>query len=321
MATFVPSGPLPDYSADYFNSQFGRNNLTSSPWTQTGSGDFTGLGAPTAISPQTSYGGEAWRLEPNTPAITYKAAVPTVGEIANPTARAAVAAGGYITAANLPLYDSSLYDLQTSGSNRGKGKAKAAIAARAAYVAGTPEVQAKDAFTQPLKSISAITAARIAEQARQERLFGQAENRNRGNTILAGYDQNLANNRGISDRMIAENEGYGDSMRRQLYNDYKARGDASRQSAIRRGLGNTTITNSLQRGIDNQYDLASMQLGDQLTQRKIGLLGEGIGRENQGSAQRLGFLNSIQNDYPTSADYGNYLLQSGVLQETAGSRK
>lgn len=314
--------PLPNYSADYYNSLLGGNNLTSLPFPTSGTtGSFGSLASPYGVAPQTSYTGEAWRLPPSTDAVAYKAAVPTVGDVNNPLARPAVKTGAVIPAANVPLYDLSLYTIPTTGPNKDKAVANAAIPARLAYVAGTPEIQAIPKFDQPLQSFSAINAAQLAEQARQERLFGQAENRNRGNTILAGYDQNLANNRGISDQMMALNSGYGDSMRQQLSDDYTARLAASNQSAIRRGLGNTTIRDSLNRGVTSAYDLARMQLGDQLTQRNIGLLQEGIGRENQGAGQRLGFLTGIQNDYPTTADYGNYLLQSGVLQETAGSRK
>lgn len=183
-----------------------------------------------------------------------------------------------------------------------------------------PAAQTNPAIPQ-LTSRSAIEAYRLAEMARQEAASKSAENRTRGNAILAGYDQNIAQNRGMSDQILAQNASYGDSMRQSLANDYKTNLAASNQSAIRRGLGNTTIRDSLNRGVRSQYDLARMQLGDQLTQRNIGLTTDAMGRDNQLTNARLGFLGSIQNDYPTSADIANYYLQSGVLEETKTSRK
>lgn len=277
----------PIFSASDLSSWYGSGTLTSQPWQGTGTtGLYGSLAAPTAVGTTPTYQFTDINA-PNTPnSADY---------------RPAVAKG----AAPLPEF-ASLYDASLLNES---GKAKAAIALRGK--AGAP------VYT----SQSAINAYGLAERAKQEAAAGKQENRERGNTILAGYDQNIANNRALSDKIMAMNTGYGDSMRQELLNDYTARLGASNQSAIRRGLGNTTIRDSLNRGVTSAYDLSRMQLGDQLTQRNIGLATDALGRENQGTAQRLGFLGSIQNDYPTSADYGSYLLQAGVLEETKGSRK
>ncbi len=284
--------PTPIFTANDLSSWYGSGTLTSQPWQGSGSGGLYGsLSAMPSVG-----GGSPYQFSDITTPVTQETT----------DYRPAVAKGGFIPEEYATRYDSSLYTVDANGNK----VAKAAISK-----AGTP---GGDAL---YGSRSANLAYGLAERARQEAAAGRQENRERGNAILAGYDQNIANNRAMSDRILAMNAGYGDSMRQQLSNDYASRLASSNQFAIRRGLGNTTIRDSLNRGVTSAYDLSRMQLGDQLTQRNIGLTTDALGRENQGVAQRLGFLGSVQNDYPTSADYGNYLLQSGVLEETKGSRK
>lgn len=290
----MPAANAPIFSANDLSSWYGKGTLTSQPWTGGGtSGLYGNLSAPPSVGQTATYNWQDIYVPQGTPAVAAKAATGTIPYT------------GY-TGGALNVGDSYL---DANGVSR---------TATAAY---TPAVAAQAAVAAPYTSRSALNAYALAERAKQEAAAGKLENRERGNTILAGYDQSIANNRAISDQIMAMNAGYGQSMQQQLQNDYAARLGASNQSAIRRGLGNTTIRDSLNRGVTSAYDLARMQLGDQLTQRNIGLATDALGRENQGTAQRLGFLGSIQNDYPTSADYGNYLLQAGVLEETKGSRK
>jgi hypothetical protein len=283
------------------------NALTSQPGLYGGgTGQFSSFGAPTGMS-QTDF--------PTIPDY-YQETRGTAGTPASADFRQAYTAGTVIPSAQLSSFDPSEYVRSGLGTKASPYVYKANALAQRGTAAVAPSADYGAFYT----SAAAQAAATQGWQAQQEALLKTAENRNRGNTILAGYDQNIANNRGISDQMLAMNQGYGASMRQQLDNDYRAALAQSNQSAIRRGLGNTTIRDSLNRGVTSNYNLSRMQLGDQLTQRNIGLLGEGIGRENQGNAQRLGFLSSIQNDYPTSADIGNYYLQAPVLQETLKSR-
>jgi len=277
----------PLFLASDLSNWHGRGTLTSAPNAgQSGtSGFFGGLGAVPAVGAFPAYN---WQD-------IYAPTTPNSEDY-----RPEVAKGEAPLAEYASLYDASLLDAT--------GKAKAKIPLRGK--AGGPVYTSK----------SAKLAYGLAERARQEAAAGRQENRERGDAILAGYDQALANNRAMSDRIAAMNDGYGASMQQQLANDYASRLAQSNQSAMRRGLGNTTIRDSLNRGVTSAYDLARMQLGDQLTQRRIGLATDAMGRENQSAYGRLGFLTGIQNDYPTSADYGNYLLQSGVLEETKKSR-
>lgn len=310
-------GAIPGFGASDISSWYGSGTLTSRPWQGSGtSGLYGSLGAPPSVGAATPYQFQDISVPQAQAGVVAQAAKSQVGTPASEDYRAALAKGAKPAAGTESLYD-GLLGLD--------GKAIAAVPVRGTAQSSnySPAQEAREgspAIPQ-LTSRSAINAYGLAERARQEAAAGKQENRERGNTILAGYDQSIANNRAMSDQMLAMNQGYGASMVQQLQNDYTQRLAQSNQAAMKRGLGNTTIRDSLNRGVTSAYDLARMQLGDQLTQRDIGLVSDGLGRENQGSAQRLGFLSSIQNDYPTSADYGNYLLQSGVLQETAGSRK
>jgi len=276
----------PLFLASDLSNWHGRGTLTSAPNAgQSGtSGFFGSLGAVPAVGAFPAYN---WQ-DINAPMIPPSADY-----------RPEVAKGEAPLAEYASLYDASLLDAT------GKAKAKIPLRGKAGG---------------PLYSRAANVAYGLAERARQEAAAKTQENLERGNAILAGYDQALANNRLMSDATLAANAGYGNSMRQQLSNDYQKRLAASNQSAMRRGLGNTTIRDSLNRGVTSAYDFSRMQLEDQLTQRNINLMGDAINRENLAASARLGFLGSIQNDYPTSADYGNYLLQSAVLEETKGSR-
>lgn len=109
--------------------------------------------------------------------------------------------------------------------------------------------------------------------------------------VIGGYDQQIANSRMLGDqgyqiaganydlvaadaaatrdRNMSRIDQYGASMRQDLDIKNKQAMAAAGQSAIKRGLGNTTIYDSLQRG--QQFDNTRQQLSleDQLLQNKI----------------------------------------------------
>lgn len=176
-------------------------------------------------------------------------------------------------------------------------------------------------LTPGLTSLSAKRADLFSNVMSQAAQAGQQENAQRGQAILSGYSQRIANNRNLADQQMGYVDAYGASQRRALNEQKTQQLAASRQSALRRGLGNTTIQDSLDRGVNADYSRANMQLEDQLLQNRLNQNQTNIGLENQLTGDRLGFLASIENPYPSLADISNLYLQSGVLQETAGSRK
>lgn len=348
---------IPGFSANDISNWYGAGHLTSQPQSGTsGSGVFSQLATAPPVGQAIPY--------------QFQDINEPVGTPETSNYRPAVAKGEVIPDQYASRYLPTEYTIGTDGVKR----AKAAIAK-----AGTAAIPV---FT----SLAAKQAYALAGRAEQEGAAGRLANLNLGNDILAGYDQSIANNRALSDQYQTQfdagqttatnalqsgygqaqaglldrynrNMGmvnqYGDSQRSDLAQQYAKQLAASNQSAIRRGLGNTTIRDSLNRGVNSDYARNNLALEDSLLQDRLrtdqslsgdylnSLIGgatatsglqerqnqyrtnlwdSNLARENQGSAQRLGFLSGITNDYPTSADYGSYLLQSGVLQETAGSR-
>lgn len=151
------------------------------------------------------------------------------------------------------------------------------------------------------------------------------------NTLAANYDQLVSDASATRDRNMARVDQYGQSLRQDLALKNKAALAAASQSAIGRGLGNTTIQDSLVRGqnFDNTRQLMSLE--DSLLQNRIatdsnlsatyqaalgnraGALNQqanqNIGNENQLTSQRLGYLGSIQDD-PSGFDRVSGLYQN-----------
>lgn len=207
----------------------------------------------------------------------------------------------------------------------------------------------------PIAPVSAITPASysrktgvtgvadytgLAQAADKERMAIAERANARQAAVIGGYDQQIANNRLLGDRGYQQlqanydpiaadaaatrerNMGridqYGNSMRSDL--DIKAQQQmaAAQQSAIQRGLGNTTVLNSLQRGAAFDNNRQKLALEDQLLQNRIatdsnlsgayqGILqnraqalgsqwNQNVQNENQLTGQRLGYIGGIQED-------------------------
>lgn len=178
-------------------------------------------------------------------------------------------------------------------------------------------------YTPPatMTSISAQQAALQSNIMAQNAQAQQGENAQRGQAILSGYGQRIANNRGFADQQSGMIDAYGASQRLALEQQRQAQAANARQSAMSRGLGNTTIQDAMTRGVNADYARNQLGLNDQLLQNRLNQNQTNIGLENQLTGERLQFLGAIQNPYPTLADISNLYLQSGVLQETATSRR
>jgi len=150
------------------------------------------------------------------------------------------------------------------------------------------------------------------------------------------YDAVTADARATRDRNMARVDLYGNSMRDDLNRQNTQRLAASSQSAIKRGLGNTTIYDSLQRGTNFDNTRQQLSLEDQLLQNRIstdsslsanyqstlqnratGLASQwnqNTANENDLAGRRLSFLQQgVQSTGPSSVDVSNAYAQEGQL--------
>lgn len=195
--------------------------------------------------------------------------------------------------------------------------------------------------TQTTAVIGSVPSyAALAKAADQERQMAMKRAADRQNAVIGGYDTQMANsqtmgNRAYQDLMAnydqvtadaaatrARNMGrvdaYGNSMRQDLDIQNQQRLAAARQSAIQRGLGNTTIQDSLVRGQNFDNTRQQLALEDQLLQNRIatdsqlsgvyqaalqnraqGLnnqANQNIANSNNLADRKLGYIGSIQDD-------------------------
>lgn len=142
--------------------------------------------------------------------------------------------------------------------------------------------------------------AEITRQAAiQERQAAQQRNQVLGQAVLQGYDQQIANNRAFADT-------YGDAQRAQLARDRDQQLAASDQSAVQRGLGNTTVRDNLKRGVYSNYNQSRTNLESDLA-------AQNLGRENALAQARLGYLQSIQDTPMSFGDVASYSAQPGQI--------
>lgn len=206
------------------------------------------------------------------------------------------------------------------------------------------QLPATSTYYSPVQQIApmgantnAMTLAAAAQAERQNMAQRAAD---RQNAVMTGYGQMIGNNRTLGtqayntlqsnydalaadaaatrERNMGRIDAYGNSMRQDLSIANQQAMAKARQSAIGRGLGNTTILDSLARGqlFDNQRQVLALE--DQLLQNRINTdsnlsgayqaaLGnraqalnnqanQNINTENQLGTARLGYLGSIQDD-------------------------
>lgn len=160
----------------------------------------------------------------------------------------------------------------------------------------------------------------FANQTLAENQAGVARNEDRNRTILGGYGQRLANSRMVADQNQAMVDQFGNSQR-QFIEDQNTRNlAAASTSANRRGLGNTTIRDSLERGVNADFYRANLGLEDQLLGNRLNVSNQNIGRENEMTDQRLQYLANIEDQYPTLIDAQNYGLQGAVSRQSDRDR-
>lgn len=202
-----------------------------------------------------------------------------------------------------------------------------------------------------------------AANAERQRLSNRANERQRA--VIGGYDQQIMNSRALGDqgysnlrtdydaiaadanatrdRNMARVDQYGNSMRSDLAIKNQQALAAASQGAIKRGLGNMTISDSLRRGANFDGTRQQLALEDQLLQNRIatdmslsgayqntlqnratGLAAQwnqNVANENALTGQRLGYIGGIQENmdgFNTVADLYTQKFQMDNANEQSG---
>ena len=167
----------------------------------------------------------------------------------------------------------------------------------------------------------AQTATWLSDLYGQERQAGIQRNQERRDAVLAGYDQRVANNRLASDRNVQDVSQFGDSYRQDLASQYQQNLAKTRQSAMKRGIGNTTVQDTLNRGVTSDYDQGRLRLEDSLLQNRLGVSAQNNAYENALTGDRLQFLTNIEDQYPSVSDVSNLYLQAATENQSAAQTK
>lgn len=139
------------------------------------------------------------------------------------------------------------------------------------------------------------------------------------NQIAQGYA-------GLDNRVMSGIDTIGGARRQEIADQYQAAQGAATQSLTNRGLGNSTVVDSVNRGLQYDRQKSETQLSDDLAgmragyQSNIGLAN--LGYLNQANQQRtdlgqnqLGWMNSVNAPYPDAGMYSQLAQQYGA---TAG---
>lgn len=163
------------------------------------------------------------------------------------------------------------------------------------------------------------------------------------NNILAGYQQTAGNQAAgqaatqagygqLSNDVMGGIAGIGSDQQALLGRLYTQQRGNAMQGLINSGLGNSTVTSSVNRGIGLDESLARNNLANSIAQTKagfqsnLGLAGLGYAgqsvRDNSALAQnQLGWMNSVNAGYPDAGMYGQLAMQAGAAQQSALNRQ
>lgn len=111
------------------------------------------------------------------------------------------------------------------------------------------------------------------------------------NNILAGYT-------GLTNSVLSNLQGQGAAEQQQITDQYAQSQGAANQSLISKGLGNTTVASSVNRGIQADKAKAQVQLAGQVS-------GQYAQYQSMLGQAQLGFMNSVSAPYPQASQYVN----------------
>jgi hypothetical protein len=159
------------------------------------------------------------------------------------------------------------------------------------------------------------------------------------NNILGGYQQLMGNQQAaqqpiiqgyanLKTEVLGDIKGIDASEKQAIQDAYASQSGAAQQSLINRGLGNATISDSVQRGLGLDQQKAQIALQNQMAQLTAGYasnLGQaGLNYQNQANMQntalgqsQLNFMNSVQAGYPDPNAYNALFGQAGQMNQAA----
>lgn len=161
--------------------------------------------------------------------------------------------------------------------------------------------------------------------------------------ILSGYQQTLAQQTQAQDaigkgysslynQVLGGIQGIGQSQSQAIQDAYRQQSGSAQQDLINRGLGNSTVLSSVQRGIDLDKSKADIALANQIAQLNAGyqsqLGGAGLNYANQAAMQnaaqqnaQLQWMNSVTAQYPNGQLYNQMAQQQGAAQQSGQNRQ
>lgn len=162
------------------------------------------------------------------------------------------------------------------------------------------------------------------------------------NNILQGYQQTMAKQTSAQDaiaggytnlynNVLGGIQGIGESQKQNIQDVYAQQKGATAQSLISRGLGNTTVSDTMQRGLGLDEQKAQIALANQIAQltagyqSSLGLAGlnqaNTANMQNTGLAgQQLNWMNSVTAQYPNTAAYNQLAQMSGAASQADRDR-
>lgn len=195
---------------------------------------------------------------------------------------------------------------------------------------------------QGLSGDPATTLANLGTNYQNAYNSSLAQNQSNYNNILAGYQQTAQNQTAgqqatqagygqLSHDVLAGISGIGSDQQALLARQFQQQRGNAMQGLINSGLGNSTVTSSVNRGIGLDEGLAGNNLANAIAQTKagyqsnLGLAGLGYQgqsvRDNTGLAvNQLNWMNSVNAGYPDANQYGQLAQQAGAAIQSNANR-
>jgi len=182
----------------------------------------------------------------------------------------------------------------------------------------------------------------VANQYGQSYQAALQQNQAQYGNILKGYQQLMGNQvanqapiqqgyADLSKNVLAGIQGVGASQKQAIQDAYAQQSGGLQQSMVNSGLGNTTVTGSMQRGVQLDSQKAQVALANQIAQLNAGYQSNlglaGLNYQNQANmqntalgAKQLDWMNSVNFGYPNAQDYNSLFGQAGQFQQMGQNR-
>ena len=152
----------------------------------------------------------------------------------------------------------------------------------------------------------------LTSQFQEAQQQANEANRERYQNLLdtiAGLQERVLGEGGTYAEAMELMQGTGASARRRVARQRTKQYGRAEQDLISRGLGNTTVRESVRRGIGRQAEQQMQQIDEQVAQRLAGLLRERASMETQIGRLRTQAIQSRQDQGPNTGQYLQLLQQ------------